>query len=93
MLFIKPLLLLGLKPQNIDNQINIYISQLEEKLPQNNEIVINIFGLVLEEEQRHGCNSMSGRFFLHVLVIDEHLKHVKRGVAQLYHTHTIPPGI
>ena len=33
----------------------------------------------MEEEQRHGCNSMSGRFFLHVLVIDEHLKHVKRG--------------
>ena len=25
----------------------------------------------------------SGRFFLHVLVIDEHLKHVKGGVASL----------
>ena len=75
------------KPQNIDIQVNIYISQLvlkEEKLPKNIEIIVNIFELVLEEEQRHGCNSTSGRFFLHVLVIDEHLKHVKRGVALPY---------
>ena len=75
------------KPQNIDIQVNIYISQLvlkEEKLPKNIEIIVNIFELVLEEEQRHGCNSTSGRFFLHVLVIDEHLKHVKRGWP--YHT-------
>ena len=53
-------------------------------MPKNIEIIVNIFELVLEEEQRHGCNSTSGRFFLHVLVIDEHLKHVKRGWP--YHT-------
>ena len=69
-----------------------------ENFPQNIEFLINIFHIILQQNidilktffnwsgrgAGHGCNSMSGRFFLHVLVIDEHLKHVKRGVALPY---------